>query len=559
MSITFEPLKDLHFPLMLKWLETPHVKKWWDQDRLYTLDLVKEKYESYVHGYKQVDGVNKPIRGFIIRYDQNPIGYIQIYNAYDFPRKKPLTNLPENLGAFDIFIGEEAYIGKSIGSQVMTRFLSLYGNHYSYVLVDPDINNISAIKAYEKAGFKRVPTQPNPNELWMLWERPNPLQTIQKLIAERYSQAKAAFWAGSVFESQGTASSDLDIVIVFDSIPNAYREAFIYDSWPIDAFIHNPETLRYFFQNYERNDGRPALIQMILKGHDLFKTSFSNNIKELAQEAFEQKPIRWTQEQIDKERFLITDILDDIKFPKSREEQITSAAHLFEPLIQFYFRAQNKWAASGKSLMRLLKADNPDLALEFNQSFESVFQTGDSTQLDFLVQKIVAPYGGPLWDGFKADAPVEAKIPEAHEIGTFKGSYRLFLSDFKNDPIEEMLLKKLREYNQSKIGSYKRQHFSLFLESPEKEIIAGMSGDILGPLCSIQLFWVDEAYRGQGVGSRLIEEVEKYAALSECTIIQLDTTEFQAKGFYETKGYLVVATLEKGFMGYVQYVMRKQL
>jgi hypothetical protein len=60
MNITFEPLHESHFPLLLKWLEAPHVKKWWpiapklgtseggDQDVAYTMDLVKEKYSSRV-------------------------------------------------------------------------------------------------------------------------------------------------------------------------------------------------------------------------------------------------------------------------------------------------------------------------------------------------------------------------------------------------------------------------------------------------------------------------------------------------------------------------------
>lgn len=29
---------------MLKWLEAPHVKKWWDSNIVYSLDAVKEKY-----------------------------------------------------------------------------------------------------------------------------------------------------------------------------------------------------------------------------------------------------------------------------------------------------------------------------------------------------------------------------------------------------------------------------------------------------------------------------------------------------------------------------------
>lgn len=170
MVITFEPLRESHFQLMLKWLESPHVKKWWDQDITYSIDLVKEKYGSYVQGYKNEGGINKPVYAYIIKVEQVPIGYIQIYNAYDFSRDNKLSDLPENLGAFDIFIGEEEYLGKNIGSLAISKFFSLQGKNYSHIFVDPACDNIAAIKSYEKAGFRRLPEQKYENEVWMLRE-----------------------------------------------------------------------------------------------------------------------------------------------------------------------------------------------------------------------------------------------------------------------------------------------------------------------------------------------------------------------------------------------------
>lgn len=136
MTITFEPLQEFHFPLLLKWLQASHVKKWWDQDVTYTLDLVHEKYNSYVKGYKFVAGQQKPIQGFIIHNNQNPIGYIQIYNAYDFLQTKQLFGLPENLGALDIFIGEEEVLQQGLGSKAISAFLKLYEkNIHMFLLI----------------------------------------------------------------------------------------------------------------------------------------------------------------------------------------------------------------------------------------------------------------------------------------------------------------------------------------------------------------------------------------------------------------------------------------
>lgn len=417
MKITFVPLAESHFPLLLKWLETPHVKKWWDQDVTYTLDLVHEKYSSYSKGYKLEGGVQKPIQGFIIHNNQTPVGYIQIYNAYDFPRNKPLSGLPESLGAFDIFIGTEEDLGQGLGSKAILEFLKLHGSQYSHIFTDPDSSNIAAIKCYEKAGFKRILEQEDTKEVWMLKDlslRNDPLPTIQKLIKERYVQAKAIFWAGSVSVNQGTSASDLDLVIIFEKVAHAYREAFIYDGWPIDAFIHDLDTLRYFFEESRTGNGISGLCYMILNGREVTNPSaFSKNVKTLAQEVLNTGPAIWDQEQINKERFLITDVLDDIKYPTGRDEQIASASWLLEALGQFYFRSQNKWCASGKSIISYLKSDNPDLALEFMQAFEDLFQRGHPSALELLVKKILEPYGGLFWNGFRSEAPKESRITEA--------------------------------------------------------------------------------------------------------------------------------------------------
>lgn len=241
-----------------------------------------------------------------------------------------------------------------------------------------------------------------------------PLAIIQKLIKEHYPDAKAIFWAGSVSEGRGTSASDLDLVIVFEKVANAYREAFVYDGWPIDAFIHDLDTLRYFFEESRTGNGISGLSYMILNGREVTNPSvFSKNVKTLAQEVLNAGPATWDQTQIDKERFLITDVLDDIKYPVGRDEQIASAAWLLEALGQFYFRSQNKWCASGKSIIRYLKSDNPNLALEFTEAFEGLFQTGYSAALELLVKKILEPYGGLFWNEFRSDSPKESRITEA--------------------------------------------------------------------------------------------------------------------------------------------------
>jgi len=165
MQITFEPLSTKHFSLLLKWLEAPHVKTWWDKDIDWSPELIQKKYSTYVKGYKLEGGKRKEISSYIICANHNPIGYIQVYNAYDFPRTPPLTELPTNLAAFDIFIGETDYLGKGIGSGALKIFMDdICDKKYTHIFADPDIQNIAAIKAYEKAGFIAFPIFNQTNE-----------------------------------------------------------------------------------------------------------------------------------------------------------------------------------------------------------------------------------------------------------------------------------------------------------------------------------------------------------------------------------------------------------
>jgi len=157
MKITFKSLANDHFPLLLKWFNTLHVKAWWDPDIEWTIEKVQEKYQSYISKYKLENGVAKEIYSFIIELDYNPIGYIQMYNAYDFVRSTTLTGLPKSLAAIDFFIGEKEVLRKGMGTKALEKFINQFCfNKFEFVFVDPDLLNIAAIRTYEKCGFKAV-------------------------------------------------------------------------------------------------------------------------------------------------------------------------------------------------------------------------------------------------------------------------------------------------------------------------------------------------------------------------------------------------------------------
>ncbi len=60
----------------------------------------------------------------------------------------------------------------------------------------------------------------------------------------------------------------------------------------------------------------------------------------------------------------------------------------------------------------------------------------------------------------------------------------------------------------------------------------------------IKILWVDETYRNEGLGSKLLKHTETMAKAKGATISMLDTFDFQAESFYLKNGYEVVGEIK---------------
>lgn len=168
--IRFTPLSEIHFELLQRWLNTPHVARWWSKDKAWTRADIEQKYQTYVQGYKMSGKDAKPLLAFIIECGNNPIGYIQLYAVNDFEREGyDLPMLPDKVAAIDFYIGEKQYLNKNLGVVLLEQFIQDYiQSRYSGVFVDPDIDNKVAVSTYEKCGFSVVKQLSSPPVLWML-------------------------------------------------------------------------------------------------------------------------------------------------------------------------------------------------------------------------------------------------------------------------------------------------------------------------------------------------------------------------------------------------------
>lgn len=118
---------------------------------------------------------------------------------------------------------------------------------------------------------------------------------------------------------------------------------------------------------------------------------------------------------------------------------------------------------------------------------------------------------------------------------------------------------KLIEYNSQNTSNGKYEEVNLCVKDNQNNIIAGLISSICWNWLEIDILWVDEEYRKQGFGTKLINEIERIAIGKNCTFIKLNTFSFQAPEFYKKHGYSVIAVIDNAPIGSKHYYLKKDL
>ena len=245
------------------------------------------------------------------------------------------------------------------------------------------------------------------------------LGVARALRLERYPDAAAVFAAGSLIRGEGTAYSDLDLVVIYPELTCAYRESFKFQGYPVEAFVHDPETLEYFFLEMDRASGVPALPQMVVEGVEIpAPNDVSLALKQRAVALIKAGPPALEVETENRWRYAVTDLLDDLRDARSHDELVGTGARLYEQLADYHLRRQGLWSAKGKSIPRALRRADADLCDRYSRSFDNLFKLSDPRMVIQLAEELLGAGGGPLFEGYRADAPAAwRKPPRSTENG----------------------------------------------------------------------------------------------------------------------------------------------
>ena len=140
-SYQFRPMSADDLLLVRDWLRVPHVKEWWhDADDF-----------EFVSG----DLGHHDMAQFIVTMNERPFGYLQCYRIGDW--HTGFGPQPDGTRGIDQFIAEPGMVGRGHGSAFIRQFIEgLLDSGTPRIVIDPSPTNPRAIRAYEKAGFRRV-------------------------------------------------------------------------------------------------------------------------------------------------------------------------------------------------------------------------------------------------------------------------------------------------------------------------------------------------------------------------------------------------------------------
>jgi len=100
---------------------------------------------------------------------------------------------------------------------------------------------------------------------------------------------------------------------------------------------------------------------------------------------------------------------------------------------------------------------------------------------------------------------------------------------------------------------------NFILKNDRDEVMGGLLGGIWGGWLHITYLWVDEAERGRDSATKMMDQAEAYARERHCHWVTLDTHSFQARPFYEKRGFEVFATLDDWPKGHKKFFLKKKL
>ncbi|MFF1695876.1 GNAT family N-acetyltransferase [Streptomyces sp. NPDC058257] len=152
--ISWRRLDEPDFPLLRRWLEQPHVARWWNHET--SPAAVARDFGPAARG-------EEPSEDLLVLLDGEPFGLVQRSRFADYPEDGDelagQVEIPRGAMTIDYLIGDPRRVGRGLGTRMIQAIVrATWADHprATAVLVPVHVGNPASWRVLEKAGLRRV-------------------------------------------------------------------------------------------------------------------------------------------------------------------------------------------------------------------------------------------------------------------------------------------------------------------------------------------------------------------------------------------------------------------
>ncbi|MER5258747.1 GNAT family N-acetyltransferase [Streptomyces sp. NPDC002855] len=152
--ISWRRLAETDFPLLRRWLEQPHVARWWNHET--SPEAVARDFGPAARG-------EEASQDLLMLLDGEPFGLVQRYRFADYPEDvdqlADQAEIPQGAMSIDYLIGDPSRVGQGLGTRMIQAIIrATWTDHpeASAVIVPVHADNRNSWRTLEKAGLRRV-------------------------------------------------------------------------------------------------------------------------------------------------------------------------------------------------------------------------------------------------------------------------------------------------------------------------------------------------------------------------------------------------------------------
>jgi GNAT superfamily N-acetyltransferase len=113
-------------------------------------------------------------------------------------------------------------------------------------------------------------------------------------------------------------------------------------------------------------------------------------------------------------------------------------------------------------------------------------------------------------------------------------------------------------WNDRITGPARRARFAFAVRDAEGRVVGGVTAKLYRDSLYIDDLYLEDAFRGQRLGTRLMDLAEGRGREMGCAFAYLDTMDWQARPFYEKRGYRLIYEFSYEGGAYRSFCLRKE-